>query len=94
MAKASKPSKKKKVAPKKKVIKKAVPKKKTAKKAVAVKSKALSRGGSTRSLIKCKCVEREGVFICMVRQPNGKFKESPIHSSFDTKEKCEQNCCQ
>lgn len=41
---------------------------------------------------KCKCKEKNGVFFLLVKQKNGKYKESPFHSPFETLAECEANC--
>lgn len=41
---------------------------------------------------KCKCKEKNGVFFLMVKQKNGKYKESPFHSPFETLAECEAKC--
>ena len=126
MAKARKPSKKKKAATDsrtkkkaatKKVVKKAIPKKKAAKRKAAKKAvkkiapkKKLRRTASRPSSTvvdsgaesgsvevipkepKCKCEERDGLFFLLVKQKNGKYKESPLHAPFETLEKCEAKC--
>jgi len=118
MAKARKPSKKKKAVTKsptkkkaatKKSVKKATPKKKTAKKKVAKKAprKSLRRAASRPNITiensgaepesvevipvkpKCKCEEKDGLFFLLVKQKNGKYKESPLHAPFETLAECE-----
>ncbi len=41
---------------------------------------------------KCKCKEKNGVFFLLVKQKNGKYKESPFHSPFETLAECEAKC--
>jgi hypothetical protein len=126
MAKARRPSKKKKAATKsptkkkaatKKSVKKATPKKKTAKKKAAKKAvkkiaprKSLRRAASRPPVTiensgaepesvevipvkpKCKCEEKDGLFFLLVKQKNGKYKESPLHAPFETLAECEAKC--
>lgn len=123
MAKASRPSKKKKAASKstkkkkaaqkksvrKPAAKKKVAKKKPVKKAVkkTASKKAIRRTASRRPATsgakpesveavltepQCRCKEKNGVFFLMLRQKNGKYKESPFHSPFETLAECEANC--
>lgn len=128
MAKAAKPSKKKKAASKspnkkkavaKRTVKKSVPKKKVAKKKVAKKkplkkvvakktpkkvlrrtaSRSPETSGAEPELVEtvltepqCKCKEKNGVFFLMVKQKNGNYKKSPLHSPFETLAECEANC--
>jgi hypothetical protein len=130
MAKARKPSKKKKAATKsptkkkaatKKSVKKATPKKKTAKKKAAKKApkkavkkieprKSLRRTASRPPMTiensgaepesvevipvkpKCKCEEKDGLFFLLIKQKNGKYKESPLHAPFETLAECEAKC--
>jgi hypothetical protein len=128
MAKATKPSKKKKAAaksakkkkvavkktakkstPKKKVVKKKAAKKKPVKKAVkkAVAKKTARRTAARSSVTsgaeaesgetvlaepQCKCKEKNGVFFLMVKQKNGNYKKSPLHSPFETLAECETHC--
>lgn len=40
----------------------------------------------------CKCKEKNGVFFLMVKQKNGNYKKSPIHSPFETLAECEAHC--
>jgi hypothetical protein len=130
MAKAPKPSKKKKSGIKspakkkaatKKSVKKAIPKKKTAKKKASKKNpkkavkkiaqrKSLRRTASRPSITiensgaepesveaipvkpKCKCEQKDGLFFLLIKQKNGKYKESPLHAPFETLAECEAKC--
>lgn len=40
----------------------------------------------------CKCKEKNGVFFLMVKQKNGKYKQSPLHAAFETLAECEAEC--
>lgn len=40
----------------------------------------------------CKCKKKNGLFFLMIRQKNGRYKESPMHAAFETLEQCEANC--
>lgn len=106
--KATTKSPKKKKATAKKTVKKAAPKKKLAKKKAAKKAikkvapgKLLRRTASKPQAEsveavpvepQCKCKEKNGVFFLMVKQKNGKYKQSPLHAAFETLAECEAKC--
>ena len=103
MAKSSKPSKKsatKKNIPKaspKKATKKKVPKKKAAPKKTepveVVEEVLVIAMRETPLTGTCFCMERDGLFFCLKKMPNGSFKECPTLAAFETLEECQQHSC-
>lgn len=93
----------KKAAPEKKAVKKKAVKKirpkKSLKRTVSRPAPTFIDSGTETESIEiapvepqCKCKKKNGVFFLMVKQKNGKYKESPLHSPFETLAECEANC--
>jgi hypothetical protein len=98
----AKPFKKKAAANKKKKASKAAPKKgavkKAAKKKAATKKKASAKPQTTAAapppvMGNCVCLEKDGLFYCMKKQPNGTFRECPTTGPFETMEECMAASC-
>jgi hypothetical protein len=97
----AKPVKKKAAAKKKKIASKAVRKKSAVKKAVkkkvSSKKKASAMPQRTAAaqpvMGNCFCLEKDGLFYCMKKQPNGTFRECPTTGPFETMEECMAASC-
>ena len=103
MAKSSKPSKKSaaKKSASKAALKKATKKKVAKKKAAPEKAEPVEvveevlvvAMRETPLTGTCFCMERDGLFFCMKKMPNGSFKECPTLAAFETLEECQQHSC-